>query len=395
MSKNTDLRHRRKVSQDPTKASKSDNDKVNKGFESYKRDKLVAIYQALRSDPVDVAALRKFAISKGGLLTDEIRRKAWPKLLNVNMFDTLPKGVNIKEHRDYDQVVLDVNRSLKRFPPGMKDEQREVLQDQLVEVIVRVLCENKQLHYYQGYHDICVTFLLVVGKESSVMLVNKLSTHHLRDFMDSTMDRTKHMLNYLLPIIHKSNPTLYDFLQKSEVGTVFALAWLITWYGHVLNNFRSIVRLYDFFLACHPLMPVYLAAAIVLYREEEVLNCECDMPFVHSLLSKIPQNLPLEKLIVDAGDLFVQYQPSQLAKEARLYYKQSSSLTTFQQLEESSQSQRPDSILQKLTGRNASANEVPLSQQSNRMVKVAVWALSMGIGAAALTVLNTAMEFWT
>ena len=49
---------------------------------------------------------------------------------------------------------------------------------------------------------------------------------------------------------------------RSEVGTVFALAWLITWYGHVLNDFRSVVRLYDFFLACHPLMPVYLAAAV-------------------------------------------------------------------------------------------------------------------------------------
>lgn len=35
----------------------------------------------------------------------------------------------------------------------MKDDEREVLQDQLVEVIVRVLCENNQLHYYQvGKH---------------------------------------------------------------------------------------------------------------------------------------------------------------------------------------------------------------------------------------------------
>ncbi|XP_071823507.1 TBC1 domain family member 20-like [Apostichopus japonicus] len=363
------------------------------GFELHKRAKLVAIHKALQADPVDVASLRKYAISKGGLLTDEIRRKAWPKLLNVNPFESIAKDANIKEHRDYDQVVLDVNRSLKRFPPGMKDDEREVLQDQLVEVIVRVLCENNQLHYYQGYHDICVTFQLVVGKEATVSLVNKLSTHHLRDFMDSTMDRTKHMLNYLLPIINKSKPALHDFLQRSEVGTVFALAWLITWYGHVLNSFRSIVRLYDFFLACHPLMPVYLAAAIVLYREEDIMQCECDMPFVHSLLSKIPQNLPLEKLIVDAGDLFVQYQPSQLAKEARLYYKESTSLTTYQSLEESSRIQRPDSVLRRLT-RRGQASAAGRPQDSNRVVKVAVWAISMGICAAALTVLNNALEFW-
>lgn len=33
--------------------------------------------------PVDVAALRRMAISEGGLLTDEIRCQVWPRLLNV------------------------------------------------------------------------------------------------------------------------------------------------------------------------------------------------------------------------------------------------------------------------------------------------------------------------
>lgn len=55
---------------------------------------------------------------------------------------------------------------------------------------------------------------------------------------------------------------------------------------------------------------------IVLYREEEVLDCECDMAMVHHLLSQIPQDLPYETLISRAGDLFVQFPPSELAKEA-------------------------------------------------------------------------------
>lgn len=49
---------------------------------------------------------------------------------------------------------------------------------------------------------------------------------------------------------------------SAEVGTVFALSWLITWYGHVLNDIKHIVRFYDFFIACDPLMPVYLSAAV-------------------------------------------------------------------------------------------------------------------------------------
>lgn len=58
---------------------------------------------------------------------------------------------------------------------------------------------------------------------------------------------------------------------------------------------------------------------IVLYREEEVLECECDMAMVHHLLSQIPQDLPYETLISRAGDLFVQFPPSELAREAAVH----------------------------------------------------------------------------
>ncbi len=39
------------------------------------------------SDPVDIETLRGAAASKGGLLTGELRRKVWPKLLNINVFE--------------------------------------------------------------------------------------------------------------------------------------------------------------------------------------------------------------------------------------------------------------------------------------------------------------------
>lgn len=63
---------------------------------------------------------------------------------------------------------------------GMPDEQREGLQEELIDIILRVLKRNPQLHYYQGYHDIVVTFLLVLGERIATPLVEKLSTHHLR-----------------------------------------------------------------------------------------------------------------------------------------------------------------------------------------------------------------------
>ena len=62
----------------------------------------------------------------------------------------------------------------------MEDDVRMSLQDQLVDCIMCVLCANPHLHYYQGFHDIVVTFLLVVGDDVTVTLLDLLSNKHLR-----------------------------------------------------------------------------------------------------------------------------------------------------------------------------------------------------------------------
>lgn len=64
-----------------------------------------------------------------------------------------------------------------------------------------------------------------------------------------------------LPFVYVSLHTDILFF-RAEVGTIFALSWLITWFGHVLSEFKHTLRLYDFFLASHPLMPIYLAATV-------------------------------------------------------------------------------------------------------------------------------------
>uniref|UniRef100_A0A672NRK9 TBC1 domain family member 20 n=1 Tax=Sinocyclocheilus grahami TaxID=75366 RepID=A0A672NRK9_SINGR len=282
----------------------------------WKKQKLLDIHQALNSDPVDIETLRWAAVSEGGLLTDGIRRKVWPTLLSINVYNLPAKpSKDVREdHKDYRQVVLDVRRSMRRFPKGMRVDEREVLQEQLIDIILDVLRRNPQLHYYQGYHDIVVTFLLVVGERMTIGIMEKLSNHHLRDFMDPTMDSTKHILNYLMPILEQVDRELHDFMIRSEVGTIFALSWLITWYGYVLSDFRHVLRLYDFFLASHPLMAIYFAA--VVRRSKEVKSSECDMASVHHLLSQMPQDLPYEELIGRAQSLFISCPPSLLTQSA-------------------------------------------------------------------------------
>lgn len=302
------------------------------GVQKSKRNQILS---ALEKDPVDVGMLRQLSISRGGLLDNNLRQKAWPLLLDIDIenIPSKPSEQVLHSHKDYNQVVLDVNRSMKRFPPGMLEEVRLSYQDQLIDCIMWILITNHDLHYYQGFHDVVVTFLLVVGEDLTFAIVNKLCKNHFRDFMEMTMEKTNYMLNYLFPIIGKANPKLRDFLERSEVGTIFCLSWLITWYGHVLNDLKDIVRLYDFFIACHPLMPIYLAADIVLFRREEVMACECEMPYVHKLLSQIPDDLPFEKLIVHSGDLFLQYPPSVLQHEAKMQHEKILRASQARQLE--------------------------------------------------------------
>nr|XP_042717239.1 TBC1 domain family member 20-like isoform X2 [Chrysemys picta bellii] len=338
---------------------------------SKRKQKLLLIHQALTSDPVAVETLRGAAVSEGGLLTDEIRRKVWPKLLSVNVYNLPPK-------------------------PGMRAEQRQVLQEQLIDLILHILRAHPELHYYQGYHDIAVTLLLVAGERMGSALLEKLSTHHLRDFMDPTMDSTKHILNYLMPILQRESLRLHDFMLRAEVGTIFALSWLITWYGHVLTSFPHILRLYDFFLASHPLMPVYFAAVIVVHREEEVLACDCDMPSVHQLLSQIPQNLPYESLISRALRLFQRHPHAELAKQAALQHHKSISIGSFTAFQLATSHQRPDAVLRRQRQQDSAHAEatalLPTAGHSP-LVKAAVWGISATLGAAALAVTQTALEW--
>ena len=102
------------------------------------------------------------------------------------------------------------------------------------------------------------------------------------------------------------------------LGTMFSLSWLLTWFAHALDSYDHVVRLYNLFLSMHRLMPVYVAAALILFHGSELRRvCDCDMPQIHSFLSKIPDDIPLDALILDAQDLFVACPPSHLELDLR------------------------------------------------------------------------------
>lgn len=56
---------------------------------------------------------------------------------------------------------------------------------------------------------------------SFLMIYTDNGLFFCRDFMDSNMDRTKHMLNYLYPIVGRSNPELRDFMERQVIHFIY------------------------------------------------------------------------------------------------------------------------------------------------------------------------------
>uniref|UniRef100_A0A2P2HXJ2 TBC1 domain family member 20-like n=1 Tax=Hirondellea gigas TaxID=1518452 RepID=A0A2P2HXJ2_9CRUS len=290
----------------------------------FQQSKVDKIRELLQSSIVDVAGLQELAVQEHGFVTDAVRQQVWPRLLHVDNVPPIPllDREQASGHHYYSQVVLDVERTLKRFPPGISSERRKVLMDQLIRMIVTVLKRNPDMHYYQGYHDVGITFLLVCGEDAGVLLLEELSLTHLREFLQPTMERTQRWLAFIYPILATASPALYQHMLQSGVGTVFCLAWLITWYAHTLSHYRHVVRLYDFLLSSPPLMPMYVAAAILNCREQQLLAVECDMAMMHHALSQVPDDLPLDSLLQEAKQLYRQVPPPTIAEKVDHYLLQ-------------------------------------------------------------------------
>lgn len=94
------------------------------------------------------------------IFTDDVRSKAWPLLLGLKdrkAWQNISQE-QLESHPEYNQVVLDVNRSIKRFPPSIEDAKRESIQEELIATIVTILSRNPGLHYYQA--SFCLQFVI-------------------------------------------------------------------------------------------------------------------------------------------------------------------------------------------------------------------------------------------
>lgn len=59
-----------------------------------------------------------------------------------------------------------------------------------------------------------ITFLLVVGETVAFRIMEKLSTGHLHECMEPTMETTSFRLNYMYPLLDREDKELFQFMDR-------------------------------------------------------------------------------------------------------------------------------------------------------------------------------------
>ena len=141
-----------------------------------------------------------------------------------------------------------------------------------------------------GFNDVAAVHLLTCGEEMAVLTLARQSKFMLKDYHAQTMEPTVRVTNVLYAILEKVDRRVSQKLKKAQVKPLFSLSWLLTGFAHDLTNFDSVCRLYDAFLAFHPLFPIYTAAALVVTPRfrSELLRLGNDAAEIHHYLQSLP-----------------------------------------------------------------------------------------------------------
>ncbi|KAG0057212.1 hypothetical protein BGZ83_000625 [Gryganskiella cystojenkinii] len=180
-----------------------------------------------------------------------------------------------------------------------------------------------------GFHDVCTTLLIVLGKEAATLAAETLAMFFFRDCMLDNLEPVLDQLSLMTALLKLEDPEVQAFLDKSDTLPFFPLSWVITWCAHDLNDFAKVARLYDFLICFNPLMSVYLTAAVVISRREELFEIECDNAMVHTFLTKFPKDVNLERIISHAHELYTTYPPESLQNHTENWLDENSCVNTF------------------------------------------------------------------
>jgi hypothetical protein len=192
----------------------------------------------------------------------------------------------------------------------------------------------------------------------------------------------------LIPaILYTVNKRLCYHLSQTQ--PFFALSGTLTMYAHDIQEYGDIARLFDVLIAREAVFSVYFFAQIVLERADELFDMPADEPeMLHSILSKLPKPLDIEKLIAKTIELFEQHPPETL-KGWRMISSSSVLKTTRWQHEAVKQTLEDGHMYFQ-----RQVKEIQWAEQRSRVMKI-VWRYRRPASAVGVAVLIGFLSFYT
>ncbi|EIN08170.1 hypothetical protein PUNSTDRAFT_52640 [Punctularia strigosozonata HHB-11173 SS5] len=237
--------------------------------------------------------LRARSIAPGGFGDERVH--IWPKLLHAEDAllrdgEDINASLSMSEHSDERQIKLDTDRSFVLYPVDESND-RESLQEGLRDLLVTMFRRHPKLNYFQGYHDVMTVLFLTLPSESRLPCAEKMSLHRLRDAMGTSLEPIIGQLRILQNLLRAADAAFAAVLESASPLPYYALSNLLTLFSHDVPTLPLIQHVFDFLLCRPPVASVYLAAAILLTRKDEVLRLEQEGEegMVHSLLSGLPE----------------------------------------------------------------------------------------------------------
>ncbi|KAJ2160697.1 GTPase-activating protein gyp8 [Coemansia sp. RSA 552] len=286
----------------------------------------------------DLTALKELARTGNGFQTTRLRRRAWPLLLNfraLTLADSCVSSHGQEAHADEGQVALDVARA--RLPTTTEFRRDEAAtrrrQRQLSNVVCGVLRAHPWLSYYQGFHELALTFLCVFGSERAAIEASRMAAlFFVRDAMGSSLEHVMQQLQLLYVLLKSISPKVHQMLvQELEVPPFFAISWLLTWFAHDITGFDDVCRIYDFLIVSPPMQVVYMAAAMIKRSEAAILDLDRDFASVHTALSKLPSQIDdWLPVIEESYYLEIEYPATKLQHMGACHLPRLSAINSFE-----------------------------------------------------------------
>jgi hypothetical protein len=161
--------------------------------------------------------------------------------------------------------------------------------------------EDDNYHYFSGLQDI--TALLMINLESpslTSMVLNRLAEGHLRDSMRSDRLIAEIAIAHVfMPLLESVDSKLYDHLYAAGmILPTFARQWIMCWFAQDVPNVQVASRIMDVLMASHPLMPVYMAVAILTVNRSRIFDAQHQLSALYATM----RNLPMQNLASTDGD---------------------------------------------------------------------------------------------